>query len=125
MTNVEALKNLYVALGGSAEDVANLDSNAAIINILGNVAGGGGGASGLVVTGAESEESVVLDKTWKEIRDTFAAAKPVVIVAGGFVDAVVQTAYDMSEDLGHQYAVKTSDTDFYAASESSYPTVLL
>lgn len=34
MTNVEALKNLYVANGGSAEDVANLNTSAAVINAL-------------------------------------------------------------------------------------------
>lgn len=34
MTNVDALKNLYVANGGSAEDVADLTTSAAVINAL-------------------------------------------------------------------------------------------
>lgn len=34
MTNVEALKNLYVANGGSAEDVADLTTSADVINAL-------------------------------------------------------------------------------------------
>lgn len=38
MGNVEALKALYVALGGAAEDVENLTLNAEVINALANVA---------------------------------------------------------------------------------------
>ena len=38
MGNVEALKALYVALGGAAEDVANLTLNAEVIAALANVA---------------------------------------------------------------------------------------
>lgn len=34
MTNVDALKNLYVANGGSAEDVADLTTSADVINAL-------------------------------------------------------------------------------------------
>lgn len=34
MTNVDALKNLYVANGGSAEDVVDLTTSAAVINAL-------------------------------------------------------------------------------------------
>ena len=34
MTNVEALKNLYVANGGSAEDVADFNTSAEVINAL-------------------------------------------------------------------------------------------
>lgn len=38
MGNVEALKALYIALGGAAEDVENLMLNAEVINALANVA---------------------------------------------------------------------------------------
>lgn len=38
MGNVEALKALYVALGGAAEDVENLTLNAEVISALANVA---------------------------------------------------------------------------------------
>lgn len=38
MGNVEALKALYVAMGGAAEDVENLTLNAEVINALATVA---------------------------------------------------------------------------------------
>lgn len=37
MTNVEALKALYVALGGDADDVANANTNAELIAALAGV----------------------------------------------------------------------------------------
>lgn len=39
MTNVEALKNLYVAQGGSAADVADMTTSAEVINALAGYAG--------------------------------------------------------------------------------------
>lgn len=39
MGNVEALKALYVSMGGAAEDVENLNLNAEVIAALTNVAG--------------------------------------------------------------------------------------
>lgn len=38
MGNVEALKELYVAMGGAAEDVENLSLNAEVIKALADVA---------------------------------------------------------------------------------------
>lgn len=38
MGNVEALKALYIALGGAAEDVANLTLNSEVIAALADVA---------------------------------------------------------------------------------------
>ena len=38
MTNVEALKALYVAMGGAEEDVANLTLNSEVIAALADVA---------------------------------------------------------------------------------------
>lgn len=37
MTNVEALKELYVALGGEAEDVVNVTTNAEMISEIAKV----------------------------------------------------------------------------------------
>lgn len=80
MTNVEALKNLYLALGGSAEDLKGIDSNAAIINLLAGVAGGGGSTGGLVVGATISEDGIMtLDKTFAQISDAFGAGKNVVV----------------------------------------------
>lgn len=39
MGNVEALKALYVVMGGAAEDVENLNLNSEVIAALANVAG--------------------------------------------------------------------------------------
>lgn len=39
MGNVEALKTLYVVMGGAAEDVENLNLNSEVIAALANVAG--------------------------------------------------------------------------------------
>ena len=39
MTNVDALKNLYVAYGGSAEEVADLTTSAEVINALAGYVG--------------------------------------------------------------------------------------
>ena len=40
MGNVEALKALYVALGGAAEDVENLTLNSEVIAAIARIAGG-------------------------------------------------------------------------------------
>ena len=49
MTNVEALKKLYVAYGGQAEDVAELNTNADVINAI-------AGFIGLKDTGVQAEK---------------------------------------------------------------------
>lgn len=41
MNNVEALKNVYTALGGSSSDVANMDTNAEVINAIATLISGG------------------------------------------------------------------------------------
>ena len=37
MQNVDALKNVYTALGGSADDVKNISDNAGMINAIATV----------------------------------------------------------------------------------------
>ena len=112
MTNVEALKNLYVALGGSAEDVANLDSNAAIINILGNVAGGGGGANALIIN---------------ENRDTLAVGRPAVVFStfegSSGVSLITSALHDVS-DAAHPYRIEAGSTTYYANAETGYPVLM-
>lgn len=41
MTNVQALKTLYVALGGDLDTVANLVENADVINAIATLVSGG------------------------------------------------------------------------------------
>ena len=50
MTNVEALKNLYVAKGGAYDDVANLTTSADVINAI-------AGYEGIKDTGVQAEKS--------------------------------------------------------------------
>ena len=47
MTNVGALKGLYTAMGGQADDVAGVKTNAGMITALQSVAAGGGGGAGV------------------------------------------------------------------------------
>lgn len=75
-TNVEALKNLYVTLGGNAADVADLDSNSEMIEALRNVATGGGGGGAFVINIAQTDGGLFyLDKTWNEIKSAALAGQ--------------------------------------------------
>ena len=51
MTTVEALKSLYTAMGGSLEDVTNINTNPDMINALCDVASGGNPNSKETITG--------------------------------------------------------------------------
>jgi hypothetical protein len=44
MTNVEALKTLYTALGGSSDTVAGMTTNAEVITAIAAVVSAGGGS---------------------------------------------------------------------------------
>lgn len=48
MDNVQALKNLYVQLGGDSADVANISTNAGMINAIAGLDIGGGSGSVIV-----------------------------------------------------------------------------
>lgn len=58
MGNVEALKALYVALGGAAEDVENLTLNAEVIAALADVAGAV--AAGILPEVTDADEGKIL-----------------------------------------------------------------
>ena len=62
MTNVEALKELYVALGGSAADVVGIDENAKMIHAIAEQVkkGGGGGADLPEVTAADNGKALTV-----------------------------------------------------------------
>jgi len=79
MTNVEALKACYVAIGGSAADVADAKTTAAVIEAISTIASGGGGGGGGGVTGLKvfnlettiPQHDIVLDfgMTWAQLLD--------------------------------------------------------
>ena len=86
MTILEALKNLYVAMGGTASDVADLKLNAELISALSDVAtggGGGGGGGGLLVVKLYNEFNI--DKTYADIEAAVAEGDAVIVVNGGMV----------------------------------------
>jgi carbamate kinase len=72
-TNVVALKNLYVAFGGSADDVAEISTIADMINALCTVVVAGG--AGLPAVTAEDNGKVlkVVDGEWAVGTDEISA----------------------------------------------------
>ena len=65
MGNVEALKALYVAMGGASEDVENLSLNSEVINALCTVASGISGSVLPEVTAADDGKILkVVDGKW-------------------------------------------------------------
>ncbi len=67
MVTTEALKLLYKKLGGTA-DVDNITAISDMIDLIEDVAGGGGGASGLLVSVSGSPKSMALDKSYNELK---------------------------------------------------------
>lgn len=126
MTNFDALKQIYEALGGDEEITGtNLDALKAIAEVAGS-----GGGGGLVVHATENSGTYTLDKTWKEIYDAFSAGKAVVLLqppqAQGDPDLafqVVSCYYD-----GHYLASAMDQLggevvriDFTSETASGYP----
>lgn len=67
MTNVEALKELYVALGGDAADVVGIDENAKMIHAIAvqvKKGGGGGGSLPEVTSDDNGKALTVVDGEW-------------------------------------------------------------
>ena len=68
MGNVEALKALYVALGGAAEDVENLTLNSEVIAAIAGIAGGiAGGILPEVTDADDGKVLTVVDGKWKAV----------------------------------------------------------
>ena len=68
MGNVEALKALYVALGGSAEDVENLTLNSEVIAAIAGIAGGiAGGILPEVTDADDGKVLTVVDGKWQAV----------------------------------------------------------
>lgn len=68
MGNVEALKALYVALGGAAEDVENLTLNSEVIAAIAGIAGGiAGGILPEVTDADDGKVLTVVDGKWQAV----------------------------------------------------------
>lgn len=66
MNNVDALKALYIALGGSADDVANLATIPEMINAIAAVVSSGGGSVLPAVTTSDNGKVLtVVSGEWK------------------------------------------------------------
>lgn len=64
-TNVDALKNLYEAFGGSSDTVAAMTTNAEVINALAALVAAGGGSILPAVTATENGKVLkVVDGAW-------------------------------------------------------------
>lgn len=90
MTNVEALKEVFVALGGSAEDFTATTNDEAIALIASVAGGGSGGTISMMVTVTNNNEVYTLSKTWKEIFDC--------MTAGGIVFLKYDDEYKDAQD---------------------------
>lgn len=67
MGNLEALKDLYVAMGGSAADVENLVLNAEIIKALAEVVKTSGGILPAVTDADDGKVLTVVDGKWAAV----------------------------------------------------------
>ena len=67
MGNVEALKALYVALGGDAADVENLTLNSEVIAAIATLVGAAGGMLPAVTDADDGKVLTVDDGKWKAV----------------------------------------------------------
>lgn len=125
MTNFDALKQIYEALGGDEEITGtNLDALKAIAEVAGS---GGGGGGGLVVHDTESSGVHTLDKTWKEIHDAMSAGGSVVVVAGSVDEGYYTLCGVVCEFTLGTYSVSILTTgggsvSYETLSETGYPS---
>lgn len=69
MSNVQALKSLYVALGGTAADVADLDQNADVIAAIADLITNGGITLPAVTSADNGKVLKVVDGEWDLAND--------------------------------------------------------
>ena len=67
MNNVEALQALYVAFGGDIADVADLSTNAEVINALAALAAASGGSLPAVTDADDGKVLTVVDGKWAAV----------------------------------------------------------
>lgn len=79
-TTVEELKSLYVKMGGSIEDVADLQTDAELIDKIEDIYEAGGGTTPFEINVTEDEEyNVTLDKTYSEIETAYNSGARLVV----------------------------------------------
>lgn len=79
-TTVEELKSLYVKMGGSIEDVADLQTDAELIDKIEDIYEAGGGTTPFEINVTEDEEyNVTLDKTYTEIETAYNSGARLVV----------------------------------------------
>ena len=133
MTNFDALKQIYEALGGEEEiSGTNLDALKAIAEVAGSGGGGGGGGGSLIVTVTKPSADVYrMDKTAMEIYDAMSTGKVVVVnfPDGQFYDHETSTVIAIHRDIGGDpfYNVQVwfeGNITTFAANENNswYPT---
>ena len=87
MTNLEALTNLYISLGGVESDLEGVNTTAEVIDLIKDVAGGGGSGGGAFVVhcegtyesdGENESISYTYDKTPSQVLEAYNAGQIVV-----------------------------------------------
>lgn len=98
-TNLKALKDLYISLGGAEADVQDLTGTSQVIQLLKDVARGGGGATVFHIVGSWDETtqstvwSLVDGETFEDIADCVFAGEPV------FISVDQYPGYDWPKDV--------------------------
>ena len=116
--NLQEIENLSV---GDKFRVVTAEGNSR--NIDSSKIGGGGG-SVFLITGEESGEDVVLNKTWQEIHDAFVAHIPCYIsytyaeTSGG--ETLTYTYEDMVVSVCSEYDSNTDTNAYIIRSENSF-----
>ena len=95
-TNLKALKDLYISLGGAESDVADLTASSEVIPLIKNVAGGGGGGGAGVtvinIVGGRDEQagetvwSLADGTSFSDIADCVFAGEPIFLCADQYPD---------------------------------------
>lgn len=76
MNTIEALQKLYVALGGEAADVANLNITPEMISAIADIVGGGGGSSLPAVTADDNGKVLaVVEGDWDKAENAGGAVE--------------------------------------------------
>ena len=109
MNNVEALKALYEAFGGNAVDVANMSTNAEVINALAELAAATGGTLPAVTDADDGKVLTVVDGVWDKAA---ASGKPTMVL------------YKIDDETGDTI-INMSFEDVYALALAGYPVFMV